>query len=127
LAVAASFTRAKRIVFRMRSGLGPVAGANVADWPIRYEDLAPFYDMAEEELGVSGAATPHPFPEPISRPYPLPPLDAHPICKQLDTACRKLGYHPLPTARGIISPAYRDRAACAYCGLCGRYRREGGR
>ncbi len=115
------FYRLKPIDFRMRSELGPVAGANVADWPIRYEDLAPFYDIAEEELGVSGAAVAHPFAEPRSRPYPLPPLDAHPICKQLDIACRKLGYHPLPTARGIISRAYRDRAACAYCALCGSY------
>ena len=115
------FYRLKPIDFRMRSELGPVAGANVADWPIRYEDLAPFYDMAEEELGVSGAVVAHPFAEPRSKPYPLPPLEEHPISKQVDVACRKLGYHPLPTARGIISQAYRDRAACAYCALCGSY------
>ena len=115
------FYRLKPIDFRLRSELGPVAGANVADWPIRYEDLAPFYDLAEEELGVSGEAVPHPFAEPRKKPYPLPPLEEHPISKQLDIACRKLGYHPLPTARGIISRAYRGRAACGYCALCGSY------
>ena len=115
------FYRLKPIDFRMRSELGAVPGANVADWPIRYEDLAPFYDLAEEELGVSGAVVPHPFAEPRKKPYPLPPLDEHPISKELDIACRKLRYHPLPTARGIISQAYRGRAACAYCALCGSY------
>src|SRR5262249_55019481 len=64
---------------------------------------------------------PHPFAEPRSKPYPLPPLNEHPISKELDIACGKLGYHPLPTARGIISRAYRGRAACAYCALCGSY------
>jgi choline dehydrogenase-like flavoprotein len=115
------FYRLKPVDFRMRSQLGAVPGANVADWPIRYEDLAPFYDMAEEELGVSGAVVPHPFAEPRKKPYPLPPLQEHPISKEFDIASRKLGYHPLPTARGIISETYRGRAACAYCALCGSY------
>src|SRR5215831_1500459 len=111
------FYRLKPIDFRMRSELGPVAGANVADWPIRYEDLAPFYDMAEEELGVSGAATPHPFAEPRSRPYPLPPLDAHPICKQLDTACRKLGYHPANSPWNHQPSVPRPGGLCLLCAV----------
>lgn len=115
------FYRLKPVDFRMRSELGAVAGANVADWPIQYDDLSPFYDQAEEELGVSGAAVPHPFAEPRNKPYPLPPLQAHPIAREIDTACQALGYHSLPTARGIISQAYRGRAACAYCALCGSY------
>jgi choline dehydrogenase-like flavoprotein len=115
------FYRLKPIDFQMRSALGAIPGANVADWPIRYEDLAPYYDIAEEELGVSGTVVSHPFAEPRKKPYPLPPLKEHPISQELDRACRKLGYHPLPTARGIISEAYRGRAACAYCALCGSY------
>src|SRR3954463_2832963 len=31
-------------------------GSTVADWPITYADLEPFYDKAEHELGVSGKA-----------------------------------------------------------------------
>ena len=115
------FYRLKPIDFRARSELGPISGANVVDWPIRYEDLAPFYDLAEEELGVSGAVVPHPFAEPRRKAYPLPPLEAHPIAKEIDAACKGLGYHSLPTARGIISRAYRGRAACSYCALCGSY------
>ena len=120
------FYRLKPVDFRLRSTLGAVPGANLSDWPISYQELAPFYDQAEEELGVSGQAVSHPFAEPRSKPYPLPPLQEHPISKEIDRVCRKLGLHPLPTARGIISQAYRDRAACGYCALCGSYGCETG-
>jgi choline dehydrogenase-like flavoprotein len=115
------FYRLKPVDFRLRSTLGPVPGANLADWPISYGELAPFYDQAEAELGVSGTSVPHPFAEPRSRPYPLPPLDVHPIALELDRVCREMHWHSLPTARGIISQPYRGRAACAYCALCGSY------
>lgn len=116
------FYRLKPMDFRLRSEFGKVEGANVADWPIRYEDLAPFYDQAEAELGVSGdASTPHPFAEPRKGPFPLPPLEAHPISRELDRVCKKLGYHAFPTARGIASRPYRGRQGCMYCALCGSY------
>ena len=115
------FYRLKPVDFRLRSELGEVPGANLADWPIRYEDLSPWYDAAERELGVSGLAVPHPFAEPRQAPYPLKPLDVHPIANEIDAACKGLGYHSLPTARGIISDAYRGRRACGYCALCGSY------
>lgn len=115
------FYRFKPVDFRMRSELGEVKGANVVDWPISYADLEPYYVKAEDELGVSGVAMPHPFAEPRSKPYPMPPLHAHPISAQLDSACSAFGYHPLVTARGIISIPWKGRAACHYCALCGSY------
>jgi choline dehydrogenase-like flavoprotein len=115
------FYRLKPVDFRFRSEIGPIAGAEIADWPITYRDLEPFYDLAEQELGVSGLHVPHPFAEPRRKPYPLPPLQEHPIAKEIDAVCKTLGYHPLPTARGIISQPYRGRSACSYCALCGSY------
>lgn len=115
------FYRLKPVDFRLRSELGAIPGANVADWPITYEELAPYYDLAEEEMGVSGQAVPHPFAEPRKKPYPLPPLDAHPISGEIDRVCKALGYHAIPTARGIISRPYKGRSGCAYCALCGSY------
>lgn len=120
------FYRLKPVDFRLRSTLGNVKGANLADWPISYEEFAPFYDKAEAELGVSGEARPHPFAEPRSGPYPLPALDVHPIAKEIDRVCQELSWHPLTTARGIISRPYRGRAACSYCSLCGSYGCETG-
>ncbi|MCE9669405.1 GMC family oxidoreductase [Myxococcus stipitatus] len=115
------FYRLKPVDFRLRSTLGAVPGSTVEDWPISYEELAPFYDKAEVELGVSGHAVPHPFAEPRAGPYPLPPLDVHPVAGEIDKACAAMGWHALPTARGIISRPYKGRAPCAYCALCGSY------
>jgi choline dehydrogenase-like flavoprotein len=120
--MSAYFYRLKPVDFRLRKELGDIPGANIADWPIEYKDLAPFYDVAERELGVSGdASVAHPFADVRSGPYPLPPLQAHPISAEIDSAARGLGYHAFPTSRGIISRAYQGRSACVYCALCGSY------
>jgi len=115
------FYRLKPVDFRQLTLLGKVDGANVVDWPISYAEFAPFYDRAEELMGVSGNAQPHKFAEPRKRNYPLPALDTHPIGKEVDKAMAALGWQSLTTARGIISREYRDRAKCAYCTLCGSY------
>ncbi|HUB05758.1 MAG TPA: GMC family oxidoreductase [Myxococcales bacterium] len=115
------FYRMKPIDFRLKSELGGLPGANIVDWPISYEELSPYYDRAEEELGVSGVATPHPFAEPRRKPFPLPPTDEHPMAKEIDRVAATLGYHTFPTARGIVSRPYHGRPACTYCAMCGSY------
>ena len=87
-------------------------------WPIRFEDLEPFYDLAEREIGVSGAGVPG---EPRRRAHPLPPLLAHPAAKLVEDACAKLGLRAFPIPRAIVSGDYRGRQACTYCGFCGSY------
>ena len=120
------FYRLKPVDFRMKSELGAPKGSNVVDWPITYKDLAPYYDKAEAELGVSGNAVPHPFAEPRNGNYPLPPLAEHPVSGEIDKAAKSLGWHAIPTARGILSKPYRGRDACVYCTLCGSYGCEHG-
>jgi choline dehydrogenase-like flavoprotein len=115
------FYRLKPVDLKLRTALGPVPGADVVDWPIPYAALSPYYDQAEALLGVSGNAVPHPFLEPRSRNYPLPPLAEHPVALELDRAAKQLGWHSIPTARGITSAPYQGRAACVYCTLCGSY------
>ncbi len=120
------FYRLKPVDFRMKTELGAPAGSNVVDWPITYKDLAPYYDKAEAELGVSGNAVPHPFLEPRKGNYPLPPLAEHPVAGEIDKAAKALGWHAIPTARGIVSQPYRGRDPCVYCSLCGSYGCEHG-
>lgn len=120
------FYRLKPIDFRLKSELGPIKGANIADWPISYDEFSPFYDRAEEELGVSGNAVPHKFLEPRKKNYPLPPLAEHPVALEIDKVCQSLGYQAIPTARGIASAPYKNRGACVYCTLCGSYGCESG-
>ena len=50
--------------FRARSVEGSVEGANLADWPIGYQELAPFYDRAEARLGIAGRAGSNPLEAP---------------------------------------------------------------
>jgi len=40
--------------FRMASTYGVPPGSSLADWPLGYDDLAPYYDRAEWEIGVAG-------------------------------------------------------------------------
>lgn len=107
----------------------------VQDWPVTYEELEPYYDAVEYDLGASGQTgnlqgqlVPggNPFEAPRSRPYPLPP---HPVtipAKMFANVCRGLGYHPFPQPAGIVSRAYHSplgnhHAECIYCGFCTRF------
>jgi choline dehydrogenase-like flavoprotein len=47
--------------FRMASQYGVPEGSTLADWPISYDDLEPYYEQAEWELGVSGDDSNNPF------------------------------------------------------------------
>ena len=104
--------------FRVLSTEGPVAGASLADWPITYDEIEPFYQRAEWDFGVSGDATGNPFGAPRKKGYPNP---AHPPRvggARMMQAARKLGYHPFPTPVGINSRPYGERPECVHGGAC---------
>src|SRR6516165_3887256 len=101
--------------------------SSLADWPLSYADLEPYYERAEYELGVSGKAGNlqgqkidggNVFEAPRRRDYPLPPLRLDQGAILFEAATRKLGYHPFSTPRAILSEPYHDRPACTYCGFC---------
>lgn len=116
------FYRLKPEDFRLLSEFGSIKGANVADWPISYEDLEPYYTLVETEVGVSGRVTDHPFAEPrSSKDFPYAPTQEHPICRFFDEACDAMGLHSLPTPRAILSRAKDNRRSCEYSGFCGSY------
>lgn len=116
------FYRLKPIDFRLRSEFGPIAGANVVDWPIDYAELEPYYAAVESEVGVSGRVVAHPQAEPRSTPdFPYPPTAEHALAARIDSACTALGLHPLPTARAILSQPKGNRRSCEYSGYCGSY------
>ncbi len=116
------FHRLKPDDFRLLSALGPVEGANLADWPIGYEDMEPWYDLVERRVGVSGKVIDHPHQEPrSSKDSPYPPTAEHPIAGWIDHACRDLSYKPFPVPRAILSRPARGRNACIYTNYCGSY------
>lgn len=116
------FHRMKPVDFRLHAEFGPIAGANIVDWPIAYEDLEPYYAEVERIVGISGRVLQHPFLEPRSTPdFPYPPTLEHPVSAWIDQACATLGYHSLPLPRAILSQARGQRRACEYAGYCGSY------
>ena len=111
-----NFWRMRPLDFNEASGLGGVPGTALADWPITYEELEPYYTKAEWELGVSGE--PGPFDPARSKPYPMPSLPIKSSGVLFDKGALALGYHPQPTPMAINSRYYNGRPACQHCGFC---------
>jgi len=114
----ANYWRFHESDFEERSQFGEVPGAGLADWPIKYADLEPYYTKAEYDLGISGLGGANPFEGPRSKPYPLPPMPVKSSGVLFDRATKKLGLHPYPAPVAILSQPYQRRAACVHCGFC---------
>ena len=94
-------------------------GHAIADWPVTYDDLEPFYDKVEYLIGVSGLGGSNSFESPRARDYPLPPLQTTGYMERAHAAMTNLGYHPFQQPAAILSEPYGDnRPACTYCGFC---------
>jgi choline dehydrogenase-like flavoprotein len=121
-----NYWRFHEVDFAERTRWGAVAGTGLADWPITYADLEPYYTKAEWELGISGLAGANPFDAPRSKPYPLPPMPVKSSGVLLEQGARKLGWHPYPAPLAILSQPYQGRSACEHCGFCELYGCEWG-
>src|ERR1700756_1802626 len=90
------------------------------DWPIRYQDIAPWYDYVEDFIGVCG------------QPEGLPQLPDGKFLPPMEMTCSELGVKDaiakhFPGERlmtigraAILTRAHGGRAACHYCGPCQR-------
>jgi choline dehydrogenase-like flavoprotein len=90
------------------------------DWPIRYRDLAPWYDRVERFIGVSGRA------EGLAHlpdgPF-LPPMDFTCVEEHVrDRIAARFGGERLMTIGrvAVLTEALNGRAPCHYCGPCHR-------
>ncbi len=110
--------------FRMKSTYGAPENSTLEDWPISYEDLAPYYERAEWEIGVSGKGGANPFDGPRAKEYPMPPLPFNKEASLLAKAARGLGLHPFPIPMAINSVPYGGREACVQCPHCVGFRCE---
>ena len=107
--------------FALLSKEGPVAGASLADWPISYAELEPWYERAEQDFGVAGDATGNPFGPPRKTRYPNPPHPQRVGAKRFAAGASALGYTPFPVPVGINSRPHGGRPACMYGGACRAY------
>jgi len=95
---------------KTRDGLGD-------DWPITYDDLAPYYDKVESYIGVFGTKeNVSSAPDGVFLPPPKPRCTEILIKK----ACDKLNITCIPSRLAILTKAHNGRLPCHYCGQCGR-------
>ena len=87
------------------------------DWPITYDDLAPYYDKAEGLIGVFGTHEGiENTPDGNFQPAPAP----RGYEKIVKRASDRLKIPCIPSRLAILTRPLNGRAACHYCGQCGR-------
>jgi choline dehydrogenase-like flavoprotein len=88
------------------------------DWPIGYEDVAPYYDKVDKLIGVFGTKEGiHNEPDGIFLPPPKPRL--HELF--IKDAATSLGVNVIPSRLSILTKKINDeRGACFYCSQCNR-------
>lgn len=97
--------------FRMHSldGVGD-------DWPVTYDELAPYYALNEARMGIAGLAGDPAYPPMPARqtpPVPLGPMERH-VAATFD----RLGWAWWPADLAINTAPYDGRGACNNCGPC---------
>lgn len=92
--------------FKVKTHYGDIDGATLLDWPITLQDLEPYYDKAENKMGVT-------------RTHGIPGLPGNNNFKIMEAGAKKLGYKDVHTGRMAINTQDRDgRTFCQQTGFC---------
>ncbi|MGH3035935.1 MAG: GMC family oxidoreductase N-terminal domain-containing protein, partial [Gaiellaceae bacterium] len=88
-------------------------------WPISYDDLEPYYTLAEQLYEVHGARGEDPTEPPASAPYPFPPVSHEPRIQQLSDDLEAAGHHPFHAPCGIrLTETNMPYSLCVRCATC---------
>jgi choline dehydrogenase-like flavoprotein len=88
-------------------------------WPIRYDELEPYYTEAERLYHVHGERGQDPTEPRASAPYPHPPVSHEPRIQKLHDDLERLGHRPFHVPLGImLDERNRSRSACIRCATC---------
>jgi choline dehydrogenase-like flavoprotein len=106
--------------FRMASRYGIPDGSSLADWPITYDDLEPFYCEAEWRIGVAGPSQPdaHAHQGTRSRGYPMAPVALSAEGAMLKEGAARLGWRAAAVPLMLNTGPYGGRGTCVRCGMC---------
>lgn len=92
--------------FKAKTVYGDIPDANLLDWPIALKDIEPYYERAEDRMGVT-------------RTNGIAGLPGNNNFKVLEAGATKLGYKTVHTGRMAINSAPRNgRASCQQIGFC---------
>jgi choline dehydrogenase-like flavoprotein len=88
------------------------------DWPIAYEDLAPWYDKVAQDIGISGDAKAEELWRPAGGAYPMPPMKTFKNGEIWLKGFTANNIRMVPAAVAMNSVDFKDRPACLYDGWC---------
>ncbi len=97
--------------FRLRTIAGDLPGASLADWPITYDELEPYYLKVEWAFGVSGEAGANRFESRRSGGYPCPPMPVSRYVEKFHAGCSALGWNSFPLPQAALSRPFNGRRA----------------
>jgi choline dehydrogenase-like flavoprotein len=104
--------------FRMASRYGIPDGSSLTDWPFGYDELGPWYERAEWEIGVAGSAGSDPNEGWRRRAYPMPPFPTYAAARVLREGAATMGIRTFSPPLLINSIPHDGRLACIECGSC---------
>ncbi|ARV57939.1 dehydrogenase [Nostocales cyanobacterium HT-58-2] len=89
------------------------------EWPLKYQDFAPYYTQAERLYEVHGQRGLDPTEPQRGEGYPFPPISHESFIQQIHDALKDKGYHPFYLPLGIkLNEANRFSSACIRCDTC---------
>ena len=109
----ANFPRLLPNDFKIKSEHG-----RAQDWPISYQDVAPYYDKVARDVGVSGDAKAEEIWRPAGESYPMPPMKTFRNGQVWLKGFEAVGIRMVPAAVGMNSTDYKGRPGCIYDGWC---------
>ena len=104
--------------FRMASEYGVPEGSSLADWPISYEEMVPYYEKVEWEIGICGDHRVMTHLPAYDKPYPMPALPLPHKSSVYKGGLDALGWQSLRVPRLINSVPYNGRPGCINCQQC---------
>src|SRR5690349_2708919 len=96
---------------------GPERDSWEIPWPIRYKDIASYYDQVDQLIGVCGGDDDQDS-LPGSR-YFLPPPPMRYGEHLIRRAARKVGIETVPIRRAVLTQNHNGHPKCHFCGACG--------
>jgi choline dehydrogenase-like flavoprotein len=98
--------RIQKHEFKPRSTYGLLDDTTLIDWPLTLDELAPYYEQAEDRMGVTGT-------------HGIPPSFETTNYKVLRAGGLNIGYSEITSTRTAINPVARDgRPGCLQIGFC---------
>jgi choline dehydrogenase-like flavoprotein len=89
------------------------------EWPLKYQDFAPYYDQAEKLYEVHGKRGLDPTEPQTSEDYPFPAISHEPYVQKIHDALKNKGLHPFYLPLAIkLNEVNHHLSTCIRCDTC---------